>query len=191
MAPHGFRTQLGGSIRNRNSLPIVLLLLFSCSVVSDSLRPHELQHVRLPCPSLSLRVCSNSCALSWWCHPTISSSVALLSSCPESFPASVSWLFASGGQSIGASASASALPMNIQGWFPLGLTGLILTCSINMLLQKRSQMCHIHTLAKKKKKKKSLCYEERRAEWILFCHQLWGVGLSGDDPAVRHKCMPR
>ena len=150
MVPHGLRTQLGGSIRNRNSLPIVLLLLFSCSVVSDSLRPHELQHIRLPCPSLSLRVCSNSCALSWWCHPTISSSVALLSSCPESFPASVSWLFASGGQSIGASASASALPMNIQGWFPLGLTGLILTCSINMLLQKRSQMCHIHTLAKKK-----------------------------------------
>ena len=91
MVPHGLRTQLGGSIRNRNSLPIVLLLLFSCSVVSDSLRPHELQHIRLPCPSLSLRVCSNSCALSWWCHPTISSSVALFSSCPQYFSAK-EWL---------------------------------------------------------------------------------------------------
>ena len=133
----------------------------------ESLWPRELQHIRLPCPSLSLRVCSNSCALSWWCHPTISSSVALLSSCPESFPASVSWLFASGGQSIGASASASALPMNIQGWFPLGLTGLILTCSINMLLQKRSQMCHIHTLAKKKKKVIVLWGEESRMDPVL------------------------
>ena len=77
----------------------------------------------------SPRVCSNSCPLNQWCHPTISSSVATFSSCPQSFPASrsfpVSQLFASGGQSIGASASASVLPMNIQGWFPLGLTGLI------------------------------------------------------------------
>ena len=115
MVPHGLRTQLGGSIRNRNSLPIVLLLLFSCSVVSDSLRPHELQHARPPYPSPTAGVYPSPCPLSLWCHPTISSSVALLSSCPESFPASVSWLFASGGQSIGASASASALPMNIQG----------------------------------------------------------------------------
>ena len=97
--------------------------------MSNSLQPHEQQHTRLPCPSLSPRVCSNSCPLSWWCHPTISSSVITFSSCPQSFPTSgsfpMSWLFASGGHSIGASASASVLPLNIQSWFPLGLTGLI------------------------------------------------------------------
>ena len=95
----------------------------------DSLWPHALQHARLPCPSPSPRVCSNSCPLSQWCHPTMSSSVVPFSSCPQYFPASrsfpMSWLFASDGQSAGASASASVLPMNIQGWFPLGLTGLI------------------------------------------------------------------
>ena len=84
---------------------------------------------RFPCPSLSPRACSNSCPLSWWCHPTISSSVVPFSSCSQSFPASgsslMSRLVTSGGQSIGASASASVLPMNIQDWFPLGLTGLI------------------------------------------------------------------
>ena len=94
--------------------------LFSRSVMSDSLRPHRLQHTRLPCPSRSPRVCSNSCPLNQWCHPTISSSVAPFSSCPQSFPASgsfpMSWLFSSGGQSIGASASASVLPVNIQGY---------------------------------------------------------------------------
>ena len=83
-----------------------LLLLFSCIVVSDSLWPHELQWPMLPCPSLSLGICSNSCPLSQWCHPTISSSVGPFSSWPQSFPASgcfpTSWLFASGGQSIGA-----------------------------------------------------------------------------------------
>ena len=97
--------------------------------MSNSLWLHQLQHARLPCPSLSPIVCSNSCPLSQWCPPTISSSVAPFSSCPQSFPASgcspLSWLFASGGQSIGASAAASVLPMNIQGWFPLGLTHLI------------------------------------------------------------------
>ena len=96
--------------------------------MSNSLQPHGLQHARLTCPSLATGVCSNSCPLSRWCHPTISSSVALFF-CLQSFPAlgsfPRSWLFASGGQSIGASASASVLPMNIQGWFPLGLTGLI------------------------------------------------------------------
>ena len=95
----------------------------------DSLQPCELQNARLPCPSLSPRVCSNSHPLSQWYHPTISSSVSPFSSCPHSFPASgsfpVSRLFTSGGQRIGASASASVLPMNIQDWFPLGLTGLI------------------------------------------------------------------
>ena len=103
---------------------------FSCSVMSDVLWPHGLQHIRLYCPSPTPRVCSNSCPSSWWCHPTISSTVIPFSSCLlQSFPASgsfpVSQLFASGDQSIGISASASVLPMNIQHWFPLGLTGLI------------------------------------------------------------------
>ena len=97
--------------------------------MSDSLQPHGLQHTRLPCPSLSPGVCSNSCPLSQWCHQTISSSVTPFSSCPQSFPASGFFLrnqlFTSGGQSTGASTSASVLPMNIQGWLPLGLTGLI------------------------------------------------------------------
>ena len=106
-----------------------ICFLFSRSVVYDFLWPHGLQHARLPCPYPSPRVCSNSCLLSQWCHPTISSSVFSFSSCPQSFPASesfpTSWLFASGGQSIGASASASVLSVNSQGWFPLGLTRLI------------------------------------------------------------------
>ena len=104
-------------------------LLFSCSVVSNSLRPHEQQHARLPCPLLSPRVCSNSCPLSHWCYPTISSSVAPFSSCPQSFPAlgffPMSCLFASGIQSIRLWASALVFPVNIQGWYPLGLTSLI------------------------------------------------------------------
>ena len=102
---------------------------FSRSVVSDSLWPHGLQHTRLPCPSPTPRVYSNSCALSQWCHPTTSSSVVPLSSCPQSFPASgsfpMSQLFASDGHSTGVSASLSVLPMNIQDWFPLGWTGWI------------------------------------------------------------------
>ena len=102
----------------------------SChSVVSDSLWPHGLQHYRLPCPSPTPGAGSNSCPLSQWCHPTISSSVIPFSSCLQSFPASgsfpMSQFFASGGQSIGVSASASVLPMNIQDWFPLGWTGWI------------------------------------------------------------------
>ena len=109
-----------------NIIWLMLLLTFSHSVVSDSLWPHGLQHSRLPCPSPSPGVCSNSCPLSWWCHPTISSPVIPFS-CPQYFPAlwsfPVSQLFTSGGQSIGA--LASVLPMNIHGWFPLGLTGLI------------------------------------------------------------------
>ena len=103
------------------------LLLLSHSAVSDSFRPHGLQHARLPHPSPSSGACSYSCPLSQWCHPTISSSVIPFSSCLQSFPASgsflMSWLFASGGQSIGA--SASVLPMNIRDWLSLGLTGLI------------------------------------------------------------------
>ena len=102
---------------------------FSCSVVSDSLRPHEPQHARPPCPSPTPRVYPNPCPLSRWCHPTILSSVIPFSSCLHSFPASgsfpMSQLFATGSQSNEASASASVLPMNIQGWFPFRLTGLI------------------------------------------------------------------
>ena len=102
---------------------------FSCLVVSYSSQSHGLQQARLPCPPSSSRMCSNSCPLSQWCYPTISSSVIPFSSCLQSFPASrsfpMSWLLASGGQSIEASASASVLPMNIQEWFSLGLTGLI------------------------------------------------------------------
>ena len=97
--------------------------------MSESLQPHGLQHVRLPCPPLSPRVCSNSCLLSQWCYLTITASATLFSPCPQSFPACgsfpMSWLFGSGGQSIESAASASILLMNIQDWFPLGLTGLI------------------------------------------------------------------
>ena len=101
---------------------------FSCSVVSNSLRPHESKHARPPCPSPTPRVYSNSCPSGWWCHPAISSSVVPFSSCLQSLPASgsfpMSQLFASGGQSIGVSASASVLSMNTQDW-PLGWTGWI------------------------------------------------------------------
>ena len=106
-----------------------MLLLFNCSVVSNSLQPHGLQHARLLCPSLSPQVCSNSCPLSQWCHLSISSYVAPFSSCPQSFPASgsfpMSQLFASDVQSIGDLASPTVLAMSIQGWFPLVWTGLI------------------------------------------------------------------
>ena len=108
---------------------IWFMLLFSYSVLSSSLQPRWLQHTRLPSPSLSPGVCSNSCPLNMWCHPTIALLVVPFSSSLQSFPDSgsfpMSGLFASGGQSIGASASASVLPMNIQGWFPLELTGLM------------------------------------------------------------------
>ena len=97
---------------------------FSRSVVSNSLWPHGQQHARLPCPSPTPKACSNSCPLSWWCHPTISSSVIPFSSYLQSFQASgsfpMSQLFASGGQSVGVSASTSVLSVNTQDWFPLG-----------------------------------------------------------------------
>ena len=102
---------------------------FSRWVVSDSLQPHGLQHIRPPCPLPPPRPCSNSCPSSWWCHPTISSSVVPFSSRLQSFPASWSFprsqFFTLGGQSNGVSASASVLPMNIQHWFLLGWTGRI------------------------------------------------------------------
>ena len=141
-------------------------LLFSHSTVSNSLWSHELQHTRLPCPSPTPRVCTNSCPLSWWCHPTISSFIVPFF-CPQSFPASGSFpmnqLFTSGSFDylcIGASASASVLPMNIQSWFPLGLTGLISilskglsrvfsnTTARNQFFSTQPSLwfnCHIHT----------------------------------------------
>ena len=108
---------------------IIPSVQFSRSVVSDSSWPYELRHARPLCPSPTARVHPNPCPLSQWCHPTISSSVIPFSSCPQSFPASgsfqMSQLFPSGGQSIGLSASVSVLPMNIQGWLPLGWTGWV------------------------------------------------------------------
>ena len=105
---------------------------YFCSVTKSCLTlcdPHELQHARLPCPSPSPGVCSDSCPLGQWCHSTISSFVTPFSSCPQSFPASgsfpMSWFFPSSGQRIGMSASASVLSMNILDWFLLGLNGLI------------------------------------------------------------------
>ena len=102
------------------------MMLLNCGVGEDSWESHGLQHARLLCP-LSPGVCSNPCPLSWWCHPTISSSVIPFSSCPQSFPASgsfqMSQLSALGGQSIGVSASTSVFPMNTQDWSPLGWTG--------------------------------------------------------------------
>ena len=102
---------------------------FSHSVMSDSLQPHEMQHARPPCPSPTPGVHPNPCPLSQWCHPTISSSVVRVSSCPQSFPASVSLqmsqLFTSGRLSIGVSASTSVFTMNTQDWYPLGWTGWI------------------------------------------------------------------
>ena len=112
---------------NHDSPDIYISVQFSRSVVSDSLPPHELQHSRLPCPSPTSKAYSNSCPLSQWCHPTISSFIIPFSSCLQSFPASGSFpmnqFLASGGQRI--EASASVLPVNIQDWFPLGWTGLI------------------------------------------------------------------
>ena len=105
------------------------LTQFSCSGVSDCLQPHGVQHTRPPCPSPTHRIYSDSCPLSWWCHPNILLSVVPFSSCLQSFPASgsfqMSQFFTSGGQSIGVSASASVLPVNIQDWSPLGWTGWI------------------------------------------------------------------
>ena len=113
------------------AIPKILIssVQFSCSVVSDSLRPHERQHAKPLSPSPTPRVHPNPCPSSWWCHPTISSSAVPFSSCPRSFPASgsfqMSQLFASGGQNIGVSASTSVLPMNTQDPSPLEWTGWI------------------------------------------------------------------
>ena len=123
-------------------------MLFSRQVVSDSLWPPGLQHTRLPCLSLFSGVYSNSCLLNRWCYLTISSSATLFSFCLQSFPASgsfpMSQLWVSGGQSTGASASPSALSMNIQGWFPLGLTGLISLQTMGLSRVFSSTIVHKH-----------------------------------------------
>ena len=123
---------------------------FSSSVMSNSLRPHGLQYTKPLCPSPTPGVYSNSCPLSWWCHPTILSSVVPFSSCLQSFPASGSFLmsqfFESGGQSIGISASASFLPMNIQDWFPFRMDWLDLLAvqgTLKSLLQHHSSKASI------------------------------------------------
>ena len=126
-----------------------LLSLFSRSVMSNSWQSHGLQYSRLTCPSPFPGACSNSHPLSWWCYPTILSSVIPFSSCLQSGPASgsfpMSQLLTSGGQSIGVSASASVLSVNIQGWFPVGLTGWIslLSKGLNGLLQHHSSKASI------------------------------------------------
>ena len=160
-------------------------LLFSHSVVSNFLQPQGLQHARLPYPSPSPRACSNLRSLSQRCHPTILTSVIPFSSRPQSFPASgsfpVSQLFTSGGQSIGASASASVLPMNIQDWFPLGLTGLITWQSkgLKTLLQHHSSKINVWGESQ----------NPWRALWSLLvgqklhgncCHWSWVPKVSGD-----------
>ena len=126
-----------------------LLSLFSHYIVSESLQPHGLQHARPPCPSPTLGVYSNSCPLTRWCHPTISSSIVPFSSCLQSFPASgsfqMSQFFASGGPSIGV--SASVLPMNIQDWFPLGWTGWISLQSNKLESSPTPQFKSINSLA--------------------------------------------
>ena len=120
---------LGNPMNSRAWRATAQSVQFSCSVVSDSLWPHKLRHTRPPCPPPAPRVYPNSCPFSRWCHPTISSFVVPFFSCPQTFPASgafqMSQFFTSGCQSIGVSALASVLPVNTQGWSPLGWTGWI------------------------------------------------------------------
>ena len=148
-----------------------LLLFFSRSVLSDSWGPHGLQHARLPCPSPSPGACSNSCPLSQWCHPTISSSVIPFFSCLQSFPASgsfpMSWLFVPTGQNIGVSASASVLPMNIQSWFPLGLTGLISLLSNGLSRVFFSNTFQKHQFFGAQPLFQYSCHSESHGEWSL------------------------
>ena len=155
----------------------VLLLLFSHWVVCDSLWPHRLQHARFPCPSPSPGVCSNSCPLSQWCHPTVSSSVLPFSSCLQFFSASgsfpVSWLFISGGQSIGASASTSVFPMKYSGlisfrsdWFDLLAVQGILKSFLQHHSSKAPMLCA----------QPSLWSSSHICTWLLEKALLWLYG---------------
>ena len=156
---------------------IFWFLLFSHSVMSHSLQPHGQQHAQLPYPSLPPGACSNSCSLSRWYHSTISSFVVPFSSCPQSFPASgsflMSQLFASGGQSIGISASASVLPMNIQSWFPLGLTSLISLQSKGLARVFSSTTVWKHQFFSTQP---SLWSNSHIRTWLLEKPQLWPYG---------------
>ena len=152
------------------------VLLFICQVLSDSLWPHGLQNSRLPCPFPSPRVCPSSCQLYWWCHPTISPFVVPFS-CPQSSPASrsfpVSQLFTSRGQSIRASASAAVLPMSVQGWLPLGFTGLI------SLLSKELSRVFSSTTVRKHQffgTQPSLWSSSHIRTWLLERPQSWLYG---------------
>ena len=145
--------------------------------MSDSLRPHGLQHPRLPCPSPAPKACSDSCPLSPWSHPTILSSVIPFSSCLRSFPASgsfsMSQFFAPGGQSIGVSASASVIPMTIQDWFPLGLAGLISLQSKGL-----SRVFSMTTIQKHEffGSQPSLWFNSHIHTWLLEKPWLWLYG---------------
>ena len=136
-------------------IPYSSVSQFSHSVVSDSLRPHEPQHARPPCPSPTPGAHPNPCPLSRWYHPTISLSIIPFSSCPQSFPESgsfrMSQLFTSGGQSIGALVSTSVLPMNTQNWPPLGWTGWI-SMQSKGLFQRHTGGARLWVFAEKKKK---------------------------------------
>ena len=161
------------NLKFKTTLFIFSSVQFSSSVVSESLRPHEPQHARPPCPSPIPRVHPNSSPPSRWCHPTISSSIVPFS-CPQSFPASVSFpmsqFFASGGQNIGASGSASVLPMNIQDWLPLGLIRL------NSLLSKGLSRVFSNTTVQKHQffvAQLSLWHNSHIHTWLLENPQLW------------------
>ena len=141
--------------------------------MSDSLQPHGLQHTRLPCPSLSPRVCSNSCPLSWWCHPTVSSSATpfpCTQSCPASGSFPMSQLFTSGDQSI--RTSASVLPMNIQEWFPLGLPGLI------SLLSKGLKSLHQHHSSKASVLWCSVFFMVQLSNWYMITGETRALALT-------------
>ena len=178
------------------TVPLYLLLIlcylfssiqFSCSVMSDSLRPHRPQHTRPPCLSSTPRVYTNSCPLNWWCHPAISSSVVPFFSYPLSFPASgsfqMSQLFASGGQSVGVSASTSVLPMNIQDWSPLGWTGWISLQSkglsrvfSNTTVQKHHKVSHCFHCSVGSSKKNKRASEKHLFLLYWLCQSLWLCG---------------
>ena len=162
-----------------------LSVQFSCSVMSDSFWPHELQYARLPCPSLSPRVYSNSCSLNRWCHPIISSSVTLFLSCPQSFPAWESLLmiqlFESHSQTIGASASALVLSMNIQDWFPLGWTGWICLLSKGL-----SRVFSSITIWKHLFFSISLLYGPTLRSIRDYCLQMYKLGLEkAEEPEIK------
>ena len=147
---------------------------FSHSFMSNSLQSHGLQHARLPCPSPTPGAYSNSCPSSQWCHPTISSSVVPFSSLLQSFPASgsfpMSQFFASGGQSFGVSVSASVLPMNIQDWFPLGLTGLILQSKgLSRVFSNTTVLKHEFLLTQ-------LCLWVHELMWVQLSHPYMTTG---------------